>query len=440
MTSSLDPTPASTPSTANEWVWVSGSDTENRIGQPGTAIYGTIHVASPNNMPGQRSGAMSWTDASGNLWLFGGFGADAVSGSTEMNDLWEFRGGEWTWQGGSDRPNGKGIYGTRGVPSADNIPGARDGAATWTDASGNLWLFGGEWVVRDPFNNVIGYAPYQDLWKFDGKEWTWVGGPDKPQNGPGIYGKQGTPSPENIPGARSGAVTWQDKENDQWLFGGVGCDSVGNSGPLNDLWRYSHGEWTWMSGSKIAAQSGSYGTRGVASSKNHPGARGGSVGWADASGNLWLFAGITPEGWRNDLWKWSGSEWTWIGGSDELDQPGIYGSKGKAAADNIPAARSQAVAWIDASGNAWLFGGVGPGASNLNDLWKFSGGEWTWMSGSSQGDQHGVYGTKGKAAAANTPGGRSGSVGWTDKQGNIWLYAGGTGYFTWYNDLWEYKP
>jgi len=34
-----------------------------------------------------------------------------------------------------------------------------------------------------------------------------------------------------------------------WLFGGSGYISSGPSGGLlNDLWEYSNGQWTWMSG------------------------------------------------------------------------------------------------------------------------------------------------------------------------------------------------
>ena len=36
-----------------------------------------------------------------------------------------------------------GVYGTKGVPAAANVPGARTGSISWKDSSGNLWLFGG---------------------------------------------------------------------------------------------------------------------------------------------------------------------------------------------------------------------------------------------------------------------------------------------------------
>jgi len=70
---------------------------------------------------------------------------------------------EWTWVGGSSAgkgPNGwPGVYGTQGTPAPGNIAGARDSAATWTDGSGNFWLFGGEGAdARGNFGQL------NDLW------------------------------------------------------------------------------------------------------------------------------------------------------------------------------------------------------------------------------------------------------------------------------------
>ena len=45
---------------------------------------------------------------------------------------------------GSERGGQSGTYGTKGVAAPGNVPGAREGAVSWTDASGNLWLFGGD--------------------------------------------------------------------------------------------------------------------------------------------------------------------------------------------------------------------------------------------------------------------------------------------------------
>jgi len=59
------------------------------------------------------------------------------------------------------------------------------------------------------------------------------------------------------------------------------------------------------------------------------------------------------------------STWTWISGSKDTDQSGIYGEKGNANRENIPGARYSAVGWYDSvRRELWLFGGHGFGNSN----------------------------------------------------------------------------
>jgi len=50
-----------------------------------------------------------------------------------------------------------------------------------------------------------------------------------------LYGKKGTPAAGNTPGARQTAISWTDSSGNFWLFAGIGPDSVGNQGALNDL-------------------------------------------------------------------------------------------------------------------------------------------------------------------------------------------------------------
>jgi hypothetical protein len=61
------------------------------------------------------------------------------------------------------------------------------------------------------------------------------------------------PAAGNIPGARSGAVSWTDKTGNLWLYGGDGLDAAGTQGTLNDLWEFSPstGEWTWMASNSL---------------------------------------------------------------------------------------------------------------------------------------------------------------------------------------------
>jgi hypothetical protein len=360
------------PSTG-EWTWLSGSAFSGATG-----VYGTQGVAAAGNVPGGRSAAASWTDSAGNLWLFGGIAA-SPSGTSEalFNDLWKYNPGTglWTWIGGSDvfGANAPGVYGTQGVAAAGNVPGARDEAVSWTDSAGNLWLFGGELI--DSSGN---YAEFNDLWKYNPSTglWTWVSGSNV-ANTPGIYGTQGVAAAGNMPGARREASSWIDSAGNLWLFGGFNYNlTTGSGGDLNDLWRYSPstGQWTWISGSTVVGAPGVYGTQGVASAGNVPGARNSASSWTDTAGNLWLFSG---DGFNNDLWKYSPSTglWTWIDGSSSsvTGVPAVYGTQGVASPSNGPGSLFGASSWTDAAGNLWLFGGEGyPGASTFNDLWKYT--------------------------------------------------------------------
>ncbi len=427
---------------SNEWTWMGGSAVDNLGG-----IYGSQGTASAGNAPGARQLAMNWTDASGTFWLYGGNGYDSTSRGGDLDDLWKYSAGEWTWMSGSSISNEPPQFGTLGVGGSGNVPGARSSAATWVDATGSLWLFGG---------NANGLGLTNDLWRYSAGNWTWMGGSNLGDQA-GVYGTLGIAASGSFPGARQVPMCWTDTSGNFWLFGGSGYDSTGAQGSLNDLWKYNAGEWTWMGGSNTVNAQGTYGAQGMAAIGNIPGARSIGASWIDASGDLWLFGGFGydstgAEDALNDLWKYTVStgEWTWVGGSNEAAQTGTYGTQGMAASSNIPGARSGGSGWIDASGNFWLFGGASynPNAGTggfFNDLWKYSvsTSEWTWMGGSNIPNQPAVYGAEGIAASGNIPGARFASVNWIDTSGNLWLFGGyssdttGEGYV---GDLWKYEP
>ncbi|MGD0940443.1 MAG: kelch repeat-containing protein [Terracidiphilus sp.] len=230
------------PST-NEWTWVSGSSTITAGGfQPG--IYGTLGTPSSGNIPGSRANALTWSDSSGNLWLYGGNGLDADSNSGYLADLWEFNSStsEWTWVNGSNQLNCSGIgqgycfqpvvYGALGTTATGSTPGSRSSAASWTDSDGNFWLFGG-WGFAS-----AGISELNDLWEFHPSinEWEWMGGGS---GGNGVYGTLGTPASGNLPGERQGAASWTDDSGYFWLYGGGGLASNNTVGAPNDLWKYA---------------------------------------------------------------------------------------------------------------------------------------------------------------------------------------------------------
>jgi hypothetical protein len=317
----------------SEWTWMGGSSifTEQSNGEPGQpGVYGTQGQPSAANIPGGRLGAVSWTDKDGNFWLFGGGGLDSTETFGFLNDLWEFNPstGEWTWVSGGNTIavfNGgqPGIYGQKGTPSATNTPGARTGALGWTDANGNLWLFGGTGFDAAGTNGNL-----NDLWEFNlsTREWTWVGGSSNlASNGTvaGVYGTLGSLTAGSFPGSRNNGVAWTSKDGSLWLFGGYGGSTLAQFGALNDLWRYvpSTNQWAWLGGSSTYSQPGVYGQPGTPAPANVPGARVGSaagnipgsrdsgVGWTDIYGNFWLFGGDGSDakgmviGYLNDLWE-----------------------------------------------------------------------------------------------------------------------------------------
>ena len=435
-----------------QWVWEEGSSTVNAPG-----VYGVQDTASAGNVPGARYSASSWTDKSGNFWLFGGVGYDSTGAAGKLNDLWRYSPStkEWTWISGGNVVDASGVYGTQGTASTGNVPGARYSASSWIDASGNFWVFGGV-----GYDSAGAAGNLNDLWRYSPStnQWTWIGGGNT-ANAAGVYGARGTASASNVPGARDSAVSWIDTTGNLWLFGGVGYDSTGGVGNLNDLWRYSPGtaQWTWISGGNGVNAAGAYGTQAAASASNVPGARYAASSWMDSSGTLWLFGGYGYDstgtaGKLNDLWQYSPSsgQWTWVGGEVVANATAVYGTLGTASASIVPGARQAASAWIDASGNLFLFGGVGydlsGGVGNLNDLWSYSPStsEWTWVSGGSGDNAAGVSVTQGTASVDNVPGARNSAGSWIDSSGNLWLFGGdgydSTGALGYLNDLWQYNP
>ena len=445
LTSCGGASPAPTPSTASGWTWMGGSS--QGLGSGGgteSSVYGTEGIAAGTNVPGGRAGSVSWTDNSGNFWLFGGTGYDSLGNTAYFSDLWEFTPSTkmWTWISGSNTSNTVGIYGTMGIAAATNVPGARYASSGWTDSSGNLWLFGG---IGPDSTGIVGFL--NQVWKFNPttKLWTWMGGSDLNGYSPN-HGGTG-------PGARSDSVSWKDNNGKFWLFGGVGGDFSGVVGYLNDLWKFDPEYQTWemMSGNPLSDVKGSYGSLGVAAATSVPGARVAANGWTDTSGNLWLFGGIGYDstgfqGWLNDLWKFNPTTqtWTWMSGSDLGDSPGSYGTPGVAAVGDTPGTTSWASTWIDSSGNFWLFGGYGAGSvdagASFDDLWEYNPttGEWTWVNGTSHDNTVAVYGTQGVCAPANVPGSRSGAASWMDSSGNLWLFGGVDPWANYLNDLWLY--
>ena len=499
----------------NDWAWMFPGPAGPAINQYGTAKLPSWQPGKPIpmppfatgnlNTPGGRDFAMAWTDNQGNRWVFGGFGFEVKHDNTDgipglLNDMWVWptspNEDDGWWIPGAWVPanlpivldtgtysaditslqlkNQAANYGTQGTgtscayPAAScTIPGARWGGITWTDTSGNLWMFGGQ----------SGDGLLNDIWEFDMTSgpcsWDATTGTGTFTNCKWIW-KAGSstanqPTVSTSPGGRWGAASYTDSAGNVWMFGGQGYDSASPSkvGLLNDLWKYNiaTATWTLVSGTTTADQNGLYGTQGAAAAGNAPGGRQTAVLWVDKSGNIWLFGGfgLDSKGTSgttqtgsvqigsvlNDLWKYDpvAAQWTWVSGSNLADQNGVYGTQGisnattNAAPTNVPGSRWGALGWVNPDGNLFLFGGFGYGSNGtlptgfLNDVWEYqlSTGEWIWWKGSVDADQPGTYITTPfnffqLSYTNNAVGARRGAAHWApDPSGYIYVF-GGEGY------------
>jgi hypothetical protein len=400
----------------NTWTWINGEDRRYH-----KAVHGTQGVAADANTPTDLGGF--WKGNDGNIWTFGG---------TSANSLWKYNPAtnQWTWMKGDSISNQFGVYGTMGVTAATNKPGARYSFSSWTDASGNLWMFGGNGRLQSPLEGYI-----NELWKYDiaTNQWTWMKGQNT-ENEYGTYGTMGTADPANTPGSREQALTWKDQAGNFWLYGGHGYGgSTIPSGTYtcSDLWKYTvaTNQWTWVGGSKSGYVSPVYGTQGIAAAGNSPGWRYNASTWTDQSGNLWLFGGSGFD----DLWKYNIASglWTWVKGNIVQNKLPVHGSLGISAATNTPGERSACGVFYTGSNALYLFGGynIEPSTVGLwmyNDLWKYDliTNQWTWIKGDSAHNQYAVYGVLGQPSAANKPGTRRVACSWVDDYGNFWMYAG----------------
>lgn len=216
----------------NQWTWVNGDKSVNSNGK-----YGQLNLASINNKPGSRVSGSCWSDESGNLWMFGGYGYDANSTSiVDFNDTWNYNllTGEWIWTSGDSTGNQEIRYGSKGIASSNNNPGSRYGAFTWKDNQQNFWLMAG----TDNFHLL---TQKNDLWKFEknNNTWIWIGG-DSITNPLGHFGELGIQSITNLPGNKSNGVSWTDSNNNFWLFGGATYRPVTSLlYGTTDLWKLS---------------------------------------------------------------------------------------------------------------------------------------------------------------------------------------------------------
>ncbi len=296
-----------------EWSWISG-DLPTAAGASGTRQGSYPVQLGDAGMPRGRGWPATTVDLTGNLWMFGGTTNGAGSGF--LGDIWKYdiAAERWLLIWGDATPDAPVNYNGQSAPGTPGgSPGARHAMAFWSDAQGNIWIYGG---------HNAGFF-YSDLWKFDitTLQWTWMSGSAQPSamppqnnnNGNGIWRVRGVPSADRYPGKRYGMASFQDKWGRFWLHGGRAASGTGNN-CKNDLWMFDPQtlQWTWMEGDSTNDERSVLGAVGVQDPSYIPSGRiSASMGAVDTAFNFWLFGGngrgtITNTAARNfigDLWK-----------------------------------------------------------------------------------------------------------------------------------------
>ncbi len=209
-------------------------------------------------------------------------------------------------------------------------------------------------------------------------------------------------------------------------------------------------QWSWVKGGP-GNTTASYGIKGEAAIPNTPGIRSQSATWTDLEGKFYLYGGGGLDAYGNngalsDLWKFDPvtNAWTWINGSNAVNMPPVYETKGVFSNTASPGSRSFAQTWQGSDGSFWLYGGSGTNGSGIvyrSDLWQYKPltNQWAWMAGSNTVNQQPYYTAIGSASASNYPGSREGTANWTDLNGNLWMFGGYNGMGSALNDLWMYN-
>lgn len=200
-----------------------------------------------------------------------------------------------------------------------------------------------------------------DMWKYN-NSWQMVYG-NSSYNQLGYFGTKNITSASNFPGARYGSALWIDANKSIWIFGGYGYASssgktiqksnVLDRGNLNDLWKFENSNWTWISGSNITDDLGSYGTQGIGDVSNSPSARVGMSTWTDSNNIFWMYGGSSMA----DLWSFDGNFWTWVSGSQFANQSSDFGTQGVSSTTNTPGSRDFSTTWNTGT-TLYLFGGL----------------------------------------------------------------------------------
>jgi hypothetical protein len=335
----------------------------------------------------------------------------------------------WTWMKGSSSTAGTAVYGTKGTEAAANTPGARKNAATFKDASGNIWIFGG----------VNGTNNLNDLWRFNitTNNWTWMSGSNTANSA-------GSTTGTIEPSARNGCGYTVDANGDFYIYGGQGRSSTF---PNTDVYLYDIFKYTVSTGLWTNISEGNLGNTPGINSNNTSGYFWPCL-WVTST-HLYAFAGnytIGTTAFANRMHKYNFATNTWSSVSAGTTLMGSYNGEGTTG---YPSARYLQSYWTDNAGNFWMFGGFGRGVNmgvpnvnlSLNDLWRFNPTTetWTQINSDNNSASAGNYGTINVAAATNRPPNLTGASVAAISNNTFLLFGGTHASQVFYNHSWTFN-
>ena len=134
------------------------------------AVYGTLGTPAAGNIPGGRDGAVELDrQQRQSLALWGLWRPMPTATAGYLNDLWEFNPSTNNGPGWAEAARSA-VWQASPASTArwerllpETSPEAVLDAASWTDSSGNFWLFGGSRLSMP--TAMLGYL--NDLWEFN---------------------------------------------------------------------------------------------------------------------------------------------------------------------------------------------------------------------------------------------------------------------------------
>ena len=350
--------------------------------------YGQKGVFSATNCPGNRVNSITFTDSSGNLFLFDG-------GAYQVNDLWKYdiTLQQWAWVSGYNDTSGvMGTLGPIGVASQNYFPASRLTCKPILGNDGMVYIYGGQPTF------TTGADSRTNLWRYNPttNEWTLLSNKIIPINTSGngqVLGEIGVEAPANHPGKLVNYTSWF-YNNCLWYFSGTNESSTDASLVQKKIWKFNLATQQWVCMKNPSTVLGIFGQQQVSDSNNTPPSlidmsnatvinhEAYFIGGNELGGNSTT---TNTFGLHNSLWKYNmlTNEWTWVKGTIFTNRPAFYGKKGVERVDNIPECKRNTLLWND-NGTLKTFGGRTSKGSTV-EFWNFNTttNNFTWVDGKS---------------------------------------------------------